>query len=134
MPLHLRFEKIAERHRLTTKKRRPASVHWRGRAVDGERKRHVSNVRHPVVPEEVAPFLAQAGQVLLDMGAAPSAIQLELANAERFLMARVAKPKAPTVAPSVPDAEPVPQPSRRGRPRNRKSQKLARLIVDNLGH
>lgn len=133
MPLHLRFEKIAERHRVTTKKRRPASVHWRGRAVDGDRKRHILNIRHPVVPEEVAPFLAQAEQVLLDMGATPLAIQLELANAERFLMARVAKRKAPIVAPARPEAEPVAQSSERGRLRDRTPQRLARLIVERLG-
>ncbi len=82
-----------------------------------------------MVPEEIQPFLAEAELVLQDMGATAPAIAIELDKAKRFLKARLARTKAPSVV----KPEPVAHASTPGTRRYRKAQKLARIIVKRLG-
>lgn len=91
MTLRIRFEAIPARHRPEARNQRAASPHWRGRAVDGARKRHIRCVSEPVRLGQVRPFLARAELVLRELGGTDPEIRLALDQAERFLRDRLPK-------------------------------------------
>lgn len=95
MALRIRFEFIEARHRPETKQHRAASMHWRGRAVNGAVKKHIGCVTEPVEPRAVEPFLMTAKKVLVELGGSEPEVNLALTSAKDFLHAHLRQAPAP---------------------------------------